>query len=181
MHGRFRRRASVGNPCRQAQLKRLRRVRRTYTTDTMKAATSCGSHQHKKYSSTADSIPFHLTCCGSMCVLNDQVITKPCFDGFAFIARCCRTIPFWRESSAKMAGTRRTSKADGQFSRTSDSRTDQCCCGSGREGSGPVVSGRLKNRSRKPGVVARGFQPRRSTVTWIGRRPNASASLQLHM
>ena len=35
--------------------------------------------------------------------------------------------------------------------------------------------------SMKPGVVAFGFQPRRSTVTCTGWRPNCSASLQLHM
>ncbi len=41
-------------------------------------------------------------------------------------------------------------------------------CGRGREGSGPDV-------------LVRGFQPSRSTVTSTARRPNASASVQLHM
>ena len=52
--------------------------------------------------------------------------------------------------------------------------------GNGRDGNG-AGSGFLKNRSRKLGVVARGFQPRRRTVTSIGRRPKARASMQFHM
>jgi ATP-binding cassette subfamily B protein len=52
--------------------------------------------------------------------------------------------------------------------------------GRGRLASG-AGSARLNIRSRRLGVVARGFQPSRSTFRWTGRRPNCNASLQLHM
>ena len=52
-----------------------------------------------------------------------------------------------------------------QFPRhRSSSSFPEAACGSGRAGSTSGLGERLKKRSRKLGVVARGFQPRRSTV-----------------
>ena len=48
--------------------------------------------------------------------------------------------------------------------RTRSARHGSRTSGSGRDGQRRGGSGRLNRRSRKPGVVARGFQPRRSTV-----------------
>ena len=51
----------------------------------------------------------------------------------------------------------------------------------GGTGSSASGSGRLNKPIEEARRRRRGFQPRRSTVRRIGRRPNCSASLQLHM
>ena len=64
-----------------------------------------------------------------------------------------------------------------------DSPSGAMPAGGGGSGGGMrrAASRRLNTRSIKPGELAVGSHPRRSTVTWTSLRPNFNASWQLHM
>src|SRR5262245_1916235 len=64
---------------------------------------------------------------------------------------------------------------------TSDASDSPVSTGWAEDGSRSLsVSRCLKSAPTRPGARFSGFQPRRSTVSWTGRRPKRSASLQLH-
>jgi len=69
-----------------------------------------------------------------------------------------------------------TSEGTSSLQSIPDSRSSRERGGTGDARQLPAGAGVLKNLSRNVGVVFLGLQPRRSTVKWMGCRPNSSAS-----